>query len=206
MIRVRSPVTRVPPLFCIIPVLALCLMVGCASLPASPMAGLPQRDQIEAFSLQGRFSLRQDERSHSGRLSWQHGEDGDRVLLASPFGQGLAELSIGPHGATLRSSDGALHSAADAESLTRQVLGYPLPIRRLADWIRARIAPADNPSLDRFSRPERLNSDGWQIEYGYDSEDPQALPARIFALGAEGVELRLRIDEWNPIDTGAVHP
>ena len=46
-------------------------------------------------------------------------------------------------------------------------------------------------------RPLRLLSADWRIDYEYDSDDAQALPARLFAQRADGAELRLRIDEWS---------
>lgn len=99
-----------------------------------------------------------------------------------------------------------MYSAADAETLTRQVLGYPLPLVQLTDWVRGRAAAAGVVELDAQGRPLRLQHEGWSIDYGYESDDPQAPPGRIFAQGAGGLELRLRIDEWTSLSPGDGRP
>ncbi len=185
-------------------VLSLLLWLGaCAGLPSSVHAqrGLGReldRTALRAFTLDGRFSLRHADKSYAGRLSWRHDDDGDEVLLASPLGQGIAEIVNGVGGARLTSSDGREYSAENAETLTRQVLGYPLPLGNLADWLRARARPETPVDVDSLGRPSRLRENGWRVAYEYDSPDLQALPGRVLVEreGAEGFELRLRIDEW----------
>ena len=174
------------------------VLAGCASLPTSSVA-VPPRDALGAFSLEGRFSLRHEDKNYSGRLSWRHEGENNTLLLASPFGQGLAEITTGASGARLTTSDGKSYEAADAETLTKQVLGYPLPLVQLTDWVRGRSTSAGVAELDGFGRPLRLRHEGWSINYGYDGDDPQAPPNRIFAERAGGLELRLRIDEWTSL-------
>ena len=119
----------------------------------------------------------------------------------------MAEISTSALGAKLTTSDGKVHVAANAESLTRQFLGYPLPLEQLVDWVRARSPHGVSETLDRFQRPLSLRQAPWRIEYEYDNDDPRALPVRIIAEHTEGGEgnfqIRLRIDEWNSILPGA---
>jgi outer membrane lipoprotein LolB len=175
-------------------------LAACAGLPRTH---LPQnvlfRDSAAAFMLEGRFSLQYEGQSYSGRLSWRHADDADEVLLASPLGQGMAEIFSDTRGARLRTGDGKSYSAENAETLTQEVLGYPLPLTRLADWLRGRSLDGKAAKPDLFGRPLRLQPDGWKIEYQYDSDDPQALPGRIFIEREGGFYLRLRIDEWQPL-------
>jgi outer membrane lipoprotein LolB len=174
--------------------LAVLSLAGCAALPQSP--GNPaaaRRDAIDDFSLEARFSLRHEDQNYSGRLTWRHSGGDDELLLASPFGQGLAQLVSGRHSAQLTMSDGQVYTAEDGAALTRQVLGYPLPVAQLADWVRGRGAAIES---DPRGRPLRLRQDGWNIVYDYDSDDAQASPSRIVAQRDDGAELRLRIDEW----------
>lgn len=179
--------------------LGLVLFVGgCASLSSSPVA-VPPRDALAAFSLEGRFSLRHEDKNYSGRLSWRHDRENNTLLLASPFGQGMAEITTGTSGARLTTSDGKSYEAPDTETLTTRVLGYPLPLAQLTDWVRGRKSSAGVAELDSYGRPLRLRHEGWNIDYGYDGDDPQAPPNRIFAERAGGLELRLRIDEWTSL-------
>jgi outer membrane biogenesis lipoprotein LolB len=69
-------------------------------------------------------------------------------------------------------------------------------LSRLLDWLRGCHPDGGDLALDTQGRPLRLRHEDWRIDYEYDSDDPQALPGRLF-VEREGVfELRLRIDEW----------
>ena len=189
--------------------LAFCtfLVTACAIAPSSPVVDLPARATLDAFSLEGRFSLRNEDKSYSGRLSWRHDRGGDRVLLSSPLGQGMAEIVSDAEGAHLTASDGQIYSAADTETLTRNVLGYPLPLAQMSDWVRATLRDAEESTIDEFGRPLSQRVAMWRIEYGYENDDAGAVPNRIFAerVGG-GLELRLRIDEWTRLPSEASKP
>ncbi len=187
--------------------LSAIFVTACAVAPPSPPIDVPARATLSAFSLEGRFSLRNEDRSYAGRLSWRHASGGDQVLLSSPLGQGLAEIVSDANGARLTTSDGKVYAALDAETLTRDVLGYPLPLAQLTDWVRGRLRDADESAFDSFGRPLSQRAAQWRIEYGYENDDPAAPPNRIFAerVGG-GLELRLRIDEWSRIPSEASNP
>jgi outer membrane lipoprotein LolB len=177
--------------------LCAALLAGCVTAPPGPA-----RSALEDFRLEGRFSLRQGEQNHSGRLSWRHTARDDELLLASPFGQGLAEIVATPGQARLVLSDGQSFTASDAPSLTESVLGYRLPLTLLTGWIRGRVAGAGTVERDALGRPLRLRCADWNVEYAYDGDDPEALPASLFAERIGAFELRLRVDEWSalPVD------
>jgi outer membrane lipoprotein LolB len=171
---------------------------ACASFFSPADDPLPvQRDALQDFSIEARFSLRHEEKNYAGRLSWRHSGSKDELLLASPFGQGMAEIASDAKGVRLTTGDGKSYEAADAETLTQQALGFPLPLNKLVDWVRGRWFGGESDTVDVFGRPLRVHQDGWRIDYEYDSDAPQALPGRLFVAREEGLELRLRIDEWN---------
>ena len=179
--------------------LAVLLISGCASLSPKPTGIAPAREALDAFSLEGRFSLRQENKNYSGKMSWRHQGADNTLLLSSPFGLGLAEITTRANVAQLTTSDGKLYTAADAETLTQQVLGYPLPLAQLTDWVRGRDDAPGLAERDTFGRPLRLSHQDWRIEYGYEGDDPAAAPSRIFAERTGGLELRLKIDEWTSL-------
>jgi len=175
---------------------------ACAGLAPSPEAKRPpQRDALSDFTLDARFALHHADKPYFGRLSWHHSDDGEQVLLASPLGQGIAEMISNPGGARLTASDGQSYAAESIEILTQQVLGYPLPIKQLADWVRGRSTGGTREEADAYGRPLRLREEVWCIDYEYDSSAIQALPSRLFITreGAEGFDLRLRIEEWSEL-------
>lgn len=184
-------------------ILSVMALVGCATLraPGSTLESVPPRDTLADFSLEGRFSLRHEDKNYSGRLSWRHVGASNEVLLSSPFGQGLAEIVTGEDGARLTTSEGRVYQAETTETLTQQVLGYPLPLALLTDWIRGRAA-GGHAEHDAFGRLAHVRQDGWNIDYSYDNDDAQAPPSRIFAQRGGDFDLRLRVDEWRRLIDG----
>lgn len=177
------------------------LLVGCASVPRSP---LPARQDVRDFALEARFALRvaqpgQAVQSSGGRLSWEHKNAGDRILLANPLGIGMAEIEVTPALSRLRTADGRTREAVDADALLEEVSGQRLPVRRLPAWLLGQAEQPQDMALDAQGRPLRLREAGWQIDYAYDDEAPAALPSRLTLLGEGGVELRLRIEEWKDL-------
>jgi len=177
-------------------VLGALLLAGCTAFGDAPRAAPPPRDALSAFALEGRFSLRQESGNFSGRLSWRHQGANNALMISSPFGQGIAEIASSASGAQLTTSDGQRYAAADAETLTAQVLGYALPLALMTDWVRGRGARSAAGELDGQGRLRHLRHDDWRIDYEYANDDPQAPPSALFARHVDGLELRLRIDEW----------
>jgi outer membrane lipoprotein LolB len=185
--------------------LGILLLAGCAALRVEPGAP-PARDQLSAFSLEGRFSLRQEDKNYSGRLSWRHQGANNALMLSSPFGQGIAEITTSADGAQLTTSDGKRYSAPDVETLTAQVLGYSLPLALLTEWVRGRGTRSAAAELDAQGRLRHLRHDDWRIDYDYASEAAQAPPSALFARRGDGLELRLRIDEWTALASAEARP
>ena len=178
--------------------LAGTLLAGCASVPPPAM---PARELVHDFALEARFALRvtlptQAPQSSGGRLSWQHQNGNNRVLLASPLGYGLAEIETTPVLSRLRTADGQTRESADAEALMEEVTGQRLPVTQLPAWLLGRSGGSATIARDQQDRPSRLFENGWQIDYSYDDESATALPARLILSRDGEIELRLRIEEW----------
>jgi len=165
----------------------LVLAAACAELPRAP-------GETYEFELTARFAARYRDEAASGTLLWRHNPARDEVMLSSPFGQGLARISRDGESVTLVASDDKRYSAADAETLTEQVLGFRLPLRGLTDWVRARPA-TDAPAQAEYAPDGRLlalEQLGWRIEYtAYDGTQPKRLK-----LNYPGLDLRIAITEW----------
>jgi len=149
------------------------------------------------FELAGRIAVRYRDDAGSGYIAWRHGARADEMLLTTPLGQGIARLVRSGDEIVLTTQDGREFKAADAESLTEQVLGFRVPLLGLADWVRGRPAPAPASAptqqrSDAAGRLAELEQSGWRIEY---LEYQDRLPSRL-KLSFPGVELRLAISEW----------
>ena len=89
------------------------------------------------FDVSGRLSARHGENAVAASFRWLHAPDADELLLSTPFGQALARLTGSAGGVVLELADGAVARAGDWETLTRDALGVPVPVRGLAWWVRA---------------------------------------------------------------------
>lgn len=177
--------------------LLLAAAAGCASTrpltPAEAIAPLSTR-----WTLQGRIGVQAGEQSLSGQLHWQHREHTDEVLMTSPLGQGVARIFRDREGVALETPNQPTRRAADAESLTREVLGYALPVAGLAWWIQARPDPRSEfeATRDVAGRLAQLKQDGWVIDYLQYSSDAPAWPRKL-VVAREGLEIRLVADSWH---------
>lgn len=180
-----------------IAVLLLTLALGgCASTVSVPSAPVDAR-LSDNWILQGRIGIQTDEQSVSGTLHWQHREQSDELLLTSPLGQGVARIVINAAGAALEMPNQPVRRAADAESLTRETLGYALPVSGLIWWVQAQPAPGRvfEATHDNVGRLARLKQDGWVIDYLQYAADAPARPRKLL-VAREGLEIRLVADNW----------
>ena len=165
---------------------AAILLASCAAVP-------PEALPPGSFALAGRVVVRYGDEAASGRLTWRHSDAADELLLSTPLGQGVAEITRRDGVYTLVAANGERHSAADPERLTRQVLGYALPLDGLPDWVQGRpergVEAATRYDGDRLAE---LRQRGWLIDYSGSDERP---PKRV-RLTRGDLDIRLVIDEW----------
>jgi outer membrane lipoprotein LolB len=167
---------------------AAALVSACASLPA------PMPDQVSAFELSGRVAVRYGAEAASGRAEWRHAPGADDMVISTPLGQGIAELTRRGDVFTLVTADGKRHTASDAESLTESVLGWRLPLAGLPEWVRAQPmsgVPAEVQRAD--GRVSRIAQAGWIIDYLEYGDN--GLPRRL-RLARETLDIRLVIEAW----------
>ncbi|MDA8109802.1 MAG: lipoprotein insertase outer membrane protein LolB [Betaproteobacteria bacterium] len=171
--------------------LAATLLAGCAALGSRVVPA----GQAE-FELSGRIAVRYDHEASSGNLAWRHAARADEMLITSPLGQGIARIVRSGDAVTLTTSDDRRYRASDAEALTEKVLGFRVPLRGLADWVRGRPEPgnAAQTRYDADGRLVELEQSGWRIEYLAYAADGK-LPSRL-KLTYPGLELLLAINEW----------
>ncbi len=181
----------------------LVLAAGCATVDPASMASRTGRDAIDAFRIEGRIAVRHNGESFSAGIDWRHDAQSDEIVISGPLGQGLARLTAGGGTALLETADKKRFMAADIDGLSEQVFGIRLPVSGLARWVLGRTTFGGAAQLDEAGRLASLAEAGWVIEYlRYESESRHALPELLLARrggegGGEGVEVRLKIDNWN---------
>lgn len=171
-------------------------LAGCAVSPESAAVRVAARESVGAFALLGRVAVTHGDSRASVRVEWRHAAGQDDLLLSSPFGQGLAELTRGPRGARLVLGDGEVREADDAESLLAGLFGVAVPVSGLASWVLGRPLADGILRRDDRQRPLRLDEAGWRIDYAYDDEHPDALPGRVTLVRPDGTSVLIKVDQW----------
>lgn len=182
-------------------IFATWLIAGCASvppvLPGAPLSR-PDPAHFTAFEFSGRLAVKQGDKGNYGNIRWVKRGTNTNVTLLSPLGQVVAKIQGEPGAVVLTLADNRQYRAEDGETLTREVLGYTLPVRGLNYWLLGLAAPGT--PTDQGLRPDGLldylKQDGWHIQYTeYMAVDGVQLPRRL-VLDRAGLEFRLAIDRW----------
>jgi len=177
--------------------IVLTVVAGCAAPRAPPV--LPASNAgIGAFALTGRVAVKLEQRGYSAKLSWRHALAGDQLRLLSPIGSVIAVLEADASGATLTSADKKVYHSSDVQALTRQVLGWDLPLDGLQHWVLGRAEPelpVQAQERDERGRLTKLTQNQWRIDYLAYAGDG-ALPSRM-VLAYDKLTLRLIIDRWD---------
>lgn len=175
------------------------LAVAACTTLLPPDAGGPGKASPTPFDLSGRVLVSFEGRAFTSGLRWQHGPGRDEIWLLTPIGQTLAHILSEAGGATLSGADQRQYRATSVDSLTRQALGWELPLAGLQYWVRGEIAPGSAPGAverDANQRLIRLEQHGWRIVFAhYPLEEHDGLPRRL-DLARNDHEIRLVIDGW----------
>lgn len=167
------------------------LLAGCAGLgPETRPFSQP------GFEFTARIGVRHADGGFTGRIRWRREGAADAMDLLTPLGQVVAELRQTPRGAVLWVPDREPRQYADIGHLAADILGRPIPVAELADWVQGRPVPglpADNPEYDELRRPIRWTQAGWTVAVGWASPSP--LPAQL-ELRRDDVTVKLVIDRW----------
>jgi len=169
---------------------------GCASVPPAPSIE-PESSLSANWTLQGRIGVQSGEQSVSGQIHWQHRATTDEVLMTSPLGQGVARIVRDAEGVALEVPNQPTRRAPDADTLTREALGYVLPVAGLTWWVQARPDPAYayEATRDTSGRLTQLKQNGWVIDYLQYATDSPARPRKL-VVTREGLQIRLVADSW----------
>jgi outer membrane lipoprotein LolB len=182
------------------PALAAALaLAGCAALaPPPPAAQTP-------FDIVGRVAANSEGRAFSSNVRWQHAGERGELWLLTPLGQTIAHIASDADGATLTAADKQQYRAVSVEALTRQALGWELPLSRLTWWVRGEPVPGTPPTKMERDERQRLTAlvqDGWQIAFtNYPPGEQGGLPRRL-DLKSGAQDIRLLIDTWRDPDAG----
>lgn len=187
--------------------LAVCLgglvvLQGCSSIP--PQSGVAAVTQVRQAHLErsGRFALsvmhsNNQQDAVQGGFSWQENDGRLQLDLRNPMGTTLARVYTEPTQAVLVYSDGRQEVAASPDALVDLILGSPVPVSGLRDWMQG-IAAASMPiTAQRYDEQGRLSQfeqAGWRVNLQrYDDLGPKLLQLNRHEA-SRSISVRLVID------------
>ena len=177
---------------------AALLCAACAMF--TPGANVPS---AEPFDILGRMLASSEGRAFSASFRWRHAAADNEIWLMTPVGQTLAYIAADAGGATLTTADQQEYRASSVEGLTRQALGWPLPLAQLQHWIRGSTVPGSAVAAvtrDALDRLSSLEQEGWNIRYVY-PEAGGRLPRQVELIQG-GQRIRMVVDEWRAQEGG----
>ena len=138
------------------------------------------------------MAVRYGDEAASGRLTWRHSDAADELLISTPLGQGVAEI-------TRREASTPCRRERRAVQRRRAGAAHPAgarlgaAARRLPDWVQGR-PERGVEAVTRYDgdRLAELRQRGWLIDYSGGDERP---PKRV-RLTRGDLDIRLVIDEW----------
>ena len=174
------------------------LLAGCATTAPPPTAPSQPTSGNTPFAIDGRLSARHGRDAIAISFSWTHAPPRDDLVVSTPLGQSVAELSgdASVKRVELRTADGRTEVASDWGALTERAVGVALPVEGLASWAQA-AARANSPhstETDAVGRTGVLRQDGCEIVYTY-GDDSTRRPSGIRVV-CHDLEMRIAIDRW----------
>lgn len=156
---------------------------------------------LTRWQASGKIAIRKaNTNGWSGSAHWdQISPTQYRILLLAPIGGGV-KLERSGQQVQLQNNKGQIITASSAEQIIFQQLGLRLPVSNLYFWIRG--IPAPGPvflrKLDAAARLQKLQQQGWQIDYQeYQQRGRWALPSRILLTEPQhGWAIKLFIQSW----------
>ena len=149
------------------------------------------------WGLGGRLAVRDATQGGTGALRWDHDSIRDVLEFRAGLGAGAWRLEVPAEGqVVLETGGGERFTGADVAQVLRQHLGWTLPVAKFRFWVRGVSGPGhiDSARYDSRGRLQRLQQDGWLVEFDDYSGAP-ALPGDITAESGE-YSVRLLIQGW----------
>jgi outer membrane lipoprotein LolB len=178
-------------------ILFIGVLTGCATPLGTALPPYPAKP-ILGFEANGRLAVNYSQGAFTGAIRWQHDADHDDLLLLSPTGQGVARIVRDTQGAKLTTADGKTYTAGDVESLTQSILGWTLPLGKLAYWIVAEPVPHEPLQVEQGddALPRRLTQQPWDSLYqAYRKVAGLDVPEKLVLKGP-GMDIKLVIQSW----------
>lgn len=182
--------------FKIISAAAALLAASCAQLPQAVESSWQLAQTVEPFATDGRLAVKVEGKGSYANFDWSYQPPVEIISINTPLGSTLGQLCRDADGASAADADGNRYYAATAEELSRQLLGFELPVQHLHIWLGGkRVADTPYQVLSDGS----LQQFGWKISRRTDNEGQ----TKILQMENDRLNVRLAFGEIStPADGG----
>ena len=167
--------------------------LACAIALLSVLGGcatpVPTTSPVSSAGLvrDGRFALKSESfgrepQAVQGGYAWRDTGPSLTLDLTNPLGSVLARVQVEPRVAVLTRANGEVTRAPGPDALLETVLGQPMPVQGLRQWLRTMREPL--PGMQGVERDEQgriaaFEQDGWRVQLSrFDDVGPRLLVMR----------------------------
>lgn len=134
------------------------LLTACAQLPQNNENLWQPSEHISSFAAEGRLAVKAEGKGSYANFDWTYRPPVETININTPLGSTLGQMCQDKDGALAVDAKGNVYQAESAEELSRQLIGFNLPIQYLHIWADGRrVAGA----------PYRILPDGMLEQYGW---------------------------------------
>ena len=191
---------KIKPIF---PALAAALLAACTSMntPVQTQAQQKWREQQteNPFEANGRIGIKMQQTGHNASFDWTRQNQVETLDINTPLGNTVGQLCRDKTGVIATDYKGRQYTADTPEALSRQLLGYPLPLQHLRVWANGEWVK-DIPH--QFGTEGQLQQLGWQIR----REANEDGSARILQLENGQLTLRMVFTQYQTIAHDSSRP
>ena len=171
-------------------VTALLLLAACAQPNLPQQNSWQAAEQVQDFSADGRLAVKVEGKGSYANFDWTYQNAVQTIDVNTPLGNTVGQLCQDSEGVLAVDSKGKVYQAETAEELSRQLLGFALPVQYLHIWADGkRVANAPY----RLLPDGRLEQFNWTITRSTNSEGKP----KILQLENAKLNVRLVFDEVN---------
>lgn len=181
------------------------------SLPVIPeahrMAAWQQNQtrlaELTNWQVEGKIGIRTFQDAISAKINWRvQNKNNFQLELTGPLGQGYTQL-LGKTGEViLKTSNGEVFTAPDAETLLLQTTKWKVPVHNLYYWVRGLptpVLPIERNILNQYGFLSSLRQGEWLILYeNYQplKHHSQIVTPRKIQLHSSNLTVKLIIQDW----------
>lgn len=160
------------------------LLLSCTTPKPSFQTAWQAQTEIADFTASGRLSARADEQGLSASFDWTRENQVETLDIVAPLGITVGQLCQDKIGVLAINADGEQFTAENPQVLSKQLIGYELPVQYLHIWAHGQWA-AD--------LPHEITSDGilQQGEWMISRIANQDGSPRVLNINNQKVSLRL---------------